>query len=196
MHFQPSWQHDHLFNSETNTARSPFRSAPTIFQCHSHHICVWQTLHALMRLRIKKALHCMYLVKLMFHQLSFPVMSATMHRPCMTSCTSVNPTTKHLSLVRHGHLRCLPSLPETSTEGTEIHAMSAIWMQSDMISTCFNFDTQHWCVQMCITEQTCVKSIIVQFMDWFLYVARLCHPCVKPFVTSLSRPTVVWTLTS
>ena len=82
-------------------------------------------------------------------------MSVTMHRPCMTSYKSVNPTTKHLSLVRHGHLRCLPSLPETSTEGTEIYAMSAIKMQSDMISTCFNLDTQNWCLQMCIIEQTC-----------------------------------------
>ena len=73
----------------------------------------------------------------------FLSMSVTMHRQCMTSYKSVNPTTKHLSLVRHGHLRCLPSLPETSTEGTEIYAMSAIEMHSDMISTCSNLDTQN-----------------------------------------------------
>ncbi len=106
--------------------------------------CVWQTLHALMNLRIKTALHCMFLVKqsLCFTN-SFPSMSVTMHRPCMTSYKSVNPTTKHLSLVRHGHLRCLPSLPDTSTEGTEFYAMSAIQMHSDMISTCLNLDTQN-----------------------------------------------------
>ena len=37
----------------------------------------------------------------------FLSMSVTMHRQCMTSYKSVNHTTKHLSLVRYGHLRCL-----------------------------------------------------------------------------------------
>ena len=37
MLFQPSWQHDNQFSSETNTARSPFRSARTLSYCHSHH---------------------------------------------------------------------------------------------------------------------------------------------------------------
>ena len=36
-------------------------------------------------------------------------------------------------------LRCLKHL----MEGTEIYAMSAIKMQSDMICTCFNLDTQN-----------------------------------------------------
>ena len=43
----------------------------------------------------------------------------------------------------------------TPTEGTELYAMSAIIMQRDMISTCFNMDTQNWCFHMCIIELTC-----------------------------------------
>ena len=35
---------------------------------------------------------------------------------------------------------------------------------------------------------------IVQFMDRFLYVRPLWHPCVKHVMTSLSRPRVVWNI--
>ena len=145
MLFQPSWQHDNQFSSETNTARISFQ------ECSDH---VSVSLASYLRMANSACTHevthqngfTLYVFSqtiVMLHKLCFSSMSVTMHRPCMTSYKSVNPTTKHLSLVRHGHLRCLPSLPETSTEGTEIYAMSAIEMHSDMISTCSNLDTQN-----------------------------------------------------
>ena len=123
-------------------------------------------------------------------------MSVTMHRPCMTSYMSVNPTTKHLSLVRHGHLRCLPSLPETSTEGTEIYAMSAIEMHSDMISTCSNLDTQNWCLQWCIIEQICeiISHATLSSLWPGSSATSFLSSCVGHFMTSLSRPRGVWNI--
>ena len=131
----------------------------------------------------------------MLQQLSFPDMSVTMHRPCMTSHTCVKPTAKHLSLFRHGHLRCLPCCLKHLMEGTEIYAMSAIKLQNDMICTCFTYAelmfanvhtrTDTWYYEPCN---------IVQFMDSFLYVRPLWHPCVKHVMTSLSRPRVVWNI--
>ena len=44
---------------------SPFRSALAMSQCHSHHVCVLQTLHV-RKLRIKTVVHCMFLLKQTF----------------------------------------------------------------------------------------------------------------------------------
>ena len=69
-------------------------------QCHSHHIlcmansaCTDEVTH-----QNGFTLYVFSQTIFMLHQLSFPVMSVTMHRPCMTSYTSVNPTTKHFSV--------------------------------------------------------------------------------------------------
>ena len=133
MLFQPSWQHDNQFSSETNTARSPFRSARTLSHCHSHHFlrmansaCTDEVTH-----QHGFTLYDFSQTISMLQQLSFPVMSVTMHRPCMTSPTCVKPTAKHLSLFRHGHLRCLPCCLKHLMEGTEIYAMSAMKMQNE-----------------------------------------------------------------
>ena len=122
----------------------PFRSSLAMSQYHSHHVL------CIANFAFQEVTHQNGFTLYVFESNSryaaltlFLSMSVTMHRQCMTCYTSVNPTTKHLSLVRHGHLRCLSSLPETSTEGTEIYAMSAIEMHSDMISTCSNLDTQN-----------------------------------------------------
>ena len=79
---------------------SPFRSARTLSHCHSHHFlcmansaCTDEVTH-----QHGFTLYDFSQTISMLQQLSFPVMSVTMHRPCMTSYTSVNPTTKHFSV--------------------------------------------------------------------------------------------------
>ena len=120
---------------------SPFRSARTLSHCHSHHFlcmansaCTDEVTH-----QHGFTLYDFSQTISMLQQLSFHVMSVAMHRPCMTSQTCVKPTAKHLSLFRHGHLRCLPCCLKHLMEGTEIYAMSAIKLQNDMICTCFNY---------------------------------------------------------
>ena len=92
--------------NQTHMRCAHLLSGVAMSQCHSHHVCVLQTLHV-RKLRIKTVVHCMFLLKQTFCCLFFLSMSVTMHRQCMTSYNSVNHTTKHLSLVRYGHLRCL-----------------------------------------------------------------------------------------
>ena len=62
MHFQPSWQDDTQFSSETNNVRSAsgVLRRPGHSDTHSQDICVWQTVHVLMNLCIKTALRRKY----------------------------------------------------------------------------------------------------------------------------------------
>ena len=151
-----------------------------------------------MKLRINTALHWMFLVKQSLCFTNFHFLS------CLLLCTDrvwhlirLSTLQRSISLFRHGHLRCLPSLPETSYGGhwdlRNVGNQNAEWHDlyvlqpgyAELMFANVHSRTHMWDYEPCN---------IVQFMDWFLYVRRLCHPCVKHFMTSLSRPRVVWNI--